>query len=250
VKAVSSFKLRNANFDVCVLLDRVWKEGLAMQIVIKGKQFEITPRLHQFIDGKMKRLSRLVDDDTRVEITVTEEQTRSAQDRYTVQIALPLVSHPIRSEASAATVNGALDVVLDKVIKQLGRQKDRQTTTIRHHTPPIRMLSLSRTGSLSPVEEHEQEAEPVGARTKGAKRSKATAHAQSSLGEERNEEIWSKVLEIRRLPTKPMNHEEVIAQMEALNLSFFPFYNEATDTVNVMYRLDKGGYGLLLPELE
>ncbi|HLI09926.1 MAG TPA: ribosome-associated translation inhibitor RaiA [Ktedonobacteraceae bacterium] len=220
-----------------------------MQIVIKGKQFEITPRLHQFIEGKMKRLFRLVDDDTRVEITVTEEQTRSAQDRYTVQIALPLVSHPIRSEASAATVNGAFDVVLDKVIKQLGRQKDRQTTTIRHHTPPIRVLSLSRTGSLSPVEEREQEAEPVGAR-KGAKRSKVVAHAQPSLAQERNEEIWSRVLEIRRLSTKPMNHEEVIAQMEALNLSFFPFYNEATETVNVMYRLDKGGYGLLLPELE
>ena len=45
-----------------------------------------------------------------------------------------------------------------------------------------------------------------------------------------------------------MNHQEVIAQMQTLNLSFFPFYNEATDTVNVMYRLEKGGYGLLLPE--
>jgi len=47
-----------------------------------------------------------------------------------------------------------------------------------------------------------------------------------------------------------MNHEEVIAQMEALGLSFLPFYNEATGSVNVMYRLDKGGYGLLLPTLE
>ncbi len=219
-----------------------------MQIVIKGKKFEITPRLHQMIERKTKRLSRLVDEDTRVEITVTEEQTRSAQDRYTVQLAISHGSHLIRSEVSAASVNGALDVGLDKVIKQLGRQKDRQTTTIRHHTPPIRVLSLSRTGSLSTVEE--QEAEPVGARTKGAKRAKSAAQSETSLGQERNEEIWSRVLEIRRVPGKPMNHEEVIAQMEALGLSFLPFYNEATDTVHVMYRLDKGGYGLLLPELE
>jgi hypothetical protein len=27
-------------------------------------------------------------------------------------------------------------------------------------------------------------------------------------------------------------------------------FNEASNTVNVMYRLDKGGYGLLVPELE
>jgi len=47
-----------------------------------------------------------------------------------------------------------------------------------------------------------------------------------------------------------MGDQEVIAQMEALGLTFFPFYNEATDSVNVMYRLSKGGYGLLVPELQ
>jgi putative sigma-54 modulation protein len=100
---------------------------------------------------------------------------------------------------------------------------------------------------LSAVEE--QEEEPVGTGVRGAKRAKAR-QSLATLGHERNEEIWSQVLEIRRVPGKPMNHEEVIAQMEALGLSFLPFYNEATGSVNVMYRLDKGGYGLLLPTLE
>jgi putative sigma-54 modulation protein len=229
------------------LLDRIGRRGQSMQIVLKGKQYEITPRLRQVIERKTKRLARLVDGDTRIEITVTEGKTRSAQDRFTVQVAIPAGSHPVRGEVSAANVNSALDVVLDKVVKQLGRQKDRQTTTIRHHTPPIRVLSLSRTGLLSAVEE--QEAEPVGAEARGAKRAR-TQPSLATLGHERNEEIWSQVLEIRRVPGKPMNHEEVIAQMEALGLSFLPFYNEATGSVNVMYRLDKGGYGLLLPTLE
>ena len=52
------------------------------------------------------------------------------------------------------------------------------------------------------------------------------------------------------MPTKPMDDQEVIAQMETLGLTFFPFFNEATNSVNVMYRLDKGGYGLLVPELD
>lgn len=222
-----------------------------MQIVVKSKQCGITPRLRQIIDRKVQRLSRLVDDDTRIEVTVTEEQTRSAQDHYSVQLALTIGSHPIRSEVSAVNANMALDRVLDKVIKQLGRQKDRQTTTLRHRTPPVKVLSLSRAGQLSPLEEEEQGSELAHSEANGTKRSKAAAaRSSSSLGEESNEEIWSKVLEIRRLPTKPMNHQEVIAQMETLNLSFFPFYNEATDTVNVMYRLEKGGYGLLLPELQ
>jgi putative sigma-54 modulation protein len=228
-----------------------WKEELTMQIVVKSKQFEITPRLRQIIDRKVQRLSRLVDDDTRIEVTVTEEQTRSAQDRYSVHLALTVGSHPIRSEVSAVNANMALGLVLDKVIKQLSRQKDKQTTTLRHHTPPVKVLSLSRAGQLSALEEEEQESEFASMGAKSEKRPKmARAQSTLSLGEERNEEIWSRVLEIRRLPTKPMNHQEVIAQMQTLNLSFFPFYNEATDTVNVMYRLEKGGYGLLLPELE
>ena len=232
-----------------------------MNIIIKGKQFEITPRLRQIIDRKVQRLSRLVDDDTRVEVTVTEGQTRSAQDRYSVQLAVTVGSHPIRSEVSAVNANMALDQVLDKVVKQLGRQKDRQTTALRSRTPPIRVLSLSRAGQLSLVteeEEGEQETELAPTGAQGARRSRASAAQRgqfssaspAALGEERNEEIWSSVLEIRRQPTKPMNHQEVIAQMETLKLSFFPFYNEATDTINVMYRLEKGGYGLLLPELE
>src|SRR5579884_3424822 len=134
------------------------------------------------LERKTKRLARLVDGDTRIEITVTEEKTRSAQDRYTVQIAIPGGSHPVRGEVSAANVNSALDVVLDKVVKQLGRQKDRQTTAIRHHTPPIRVLSLSRTGLLSAVEE--QEAEPVGAEARGAKRTKAQ-QSMVTIGHER-----------------------------------------------------------------
>ena len=70
----------------------------------------------------------------------------------------------------------------------------------------------------------------------------------ASLTEERNQEIWS-VMEIRRIPTKPMNDREVIAEMESLDLSFYPFFNEETNSVNVMYRLDGGGYGLLAPAL-
>lgn len=220
-----------------------------MQIIINGKQMEVTPRLRQHIERKVQRLSRLVDEETLVEVTVTEEQTRSARDRYLVQLALASPSHPVRSEMRAVNANMALDLVLDKVVVQLGRQKDRHTSTIRRRTPLVKVLSLTRSGNLSPLEEQEEGEEgmtDLGKNVDG----KHTSSGASSIDEERNEEIWSKVVEIRRVPTKPMGDQEVIAQMETLGLSFFPFYNEATGNVNVMYRLSKGGYGLLIPELQ
>ncbi len=206
-----------------------------MQIIIKGKQTEVQPRLREHIERKVQKLSRLVGSNARIEVTVSEEKTRSSHDRYTVQLAISNKSHAIHSEVSAANANMALDLVLDKATAQLGRYKDRQTSSRRNRTMPVKVLSLSRSGSLSSIEEEDVEEEELVA---------------TPIIEERNEEIWSKILEIRRIQTKPMSDQEVIAEMEKNDLSFYPFFNEETGSVNVMYRLDKGGYGLLVPALE
>jgi putative sigma-54 modulation protein len=211
-----------------------------MQLIIKGKQMDIPPRLRQHIERKVQKLSRLVSPNARIEITVAEESTRSAKDRYSVHFLLTNDSSPIRSEVSAVNAMVALDLVLDKVSAQLGRHKGRQTAR-RHHAPPLKVLALSRSGTLTEVEEQaKQEQESR----------QQSETLQPNLDEEQNEDIWSKVLEIRRVATRPMNDQEVIAHMEAHHLSYYPFFNEETQSVNVMYRLEQGGYGLLVPTLE
>ncbi len=204
-----------------------------MQIIIKSRQMPITQQLRQRIERKVQRLSRFVDGEARVEVTVTEEHTRSAHDRFSVQLALGGVANPIRSEVSALNASTALDLVLDKVIAQLGRQKSKQTTVRRQQNAAIKVLALSRVGVLSPIDESDE----------------ADHHVEAAVDEQRNEEIWSRIMEIRRLPTKPMNDQEVIAQMEKSGAPFLPFFNEETNSVNVMYRLDGGGYGLLVPAI-
>ncbi len=200
----------------------------------------VTPQMRQRIERKVQRLSRLVHDDSRVEVTVIEEQTRSSNDRYSVQLALSTTTHPIHSEVSAINVNTALDLVLDKVITQLGRQKDRQTKARRHHSVPAK--TLLRSGQLVALEtantsQDEEELE------------EELNEIQPTLEEEQNEAIWSRIVEIRRLPTRPMTDQEVITHMENDGLAFYPFFNQETNSVNVMYRLDEGGYGLLVPSL-
>jgi putative sigma-54 modulation protein len=219
-------------------------EGKTMQIIIKGKQMQVTPQMRQRIEHKVQRLSRLVHDDSRVEVTVIEEQTRSSNDRFCVQMALSTTPHPVHSEVSAVNVHTALDLVLDKVMTQLGRQKDRQTKARRHHSLPAKTLSLSRAGELATVERsntlHDKEE---------LDELEELNEMYPALEEEQNEAIWSRIVEIRRLPTKPMTDQEVIAQMENDKLAFCPFFNQETKSVNVMYRLDNGGYGLLVPAL-
>ena len=212
-----------------------------MQIIIKGKQMEVTPQLRQRIERKVQRLARFVHDAARIEITVAEERTRSAKDRYSVHLALSGNSSPIYSEVSALNASTALDLVLDKVVTQLGRQKDRYTTRKRHHTPAVKVLTLSRSGTLSLLEEEQSELELEAI---------SSIEVSDMLEEQENEQIWSRITEIRRLPTKPMSDQEVIAEMKKSGSLFYPFFNEETNSVNVMYQLPEGGYGLLVPGVE
>jgi putative sigma-54 modulation protein len=223
-----------------------------MQIIIKGKQMEVTPRLRRYIERKAQKLSRLLsphDTLARAEVTITEEQTRSAQDHYTVQILLAGNGPTLRSEVSALSASAAFDLALDKVLVQLSRQKDRITSARRHQRSPVRVLALARSGALSSLERGS--ADVVGERgAAGEEDEYSNLDFPASVGEEQNEAMWARIREIRSVPTKPMSDREAILQMEALGLPFYPFLNEATNTVNVMYRLEKGGYGLLIPSLE
>lgn len=204
-----------------------------MQITIKSKQMEVSPRMRAHIEQKLRRLARLVGDEARMDVTVVDEKTRSAKDRYAVHLELTNVRHlnPIRATVSDVNVKTALDLVLDKVTTQLGRQKGRQTAAHRLPVSPVKVLALSRSGSVSDLEEF--------------------AFEDVTLDSADNEEIWSQIQEIRRVETRPMSDQEVIAQMEREGLSFYPFINSETNSVNVMYRLaNSDGYGLLVPAME
>lgn len=203
-----------------------------MQIMIKSKQMDVSPRMRAHIEQKLQRLSRLIGD-ARVDVTVVDEKTRSAKDRYAVHLEISNLRHlnPIRATASDINVKTALDVVLDKVTSQLGRQKSRHASAHRLPVSPLKVLALSRSGDVAEGEE--------------------MSVGETSLNEEENEEIWSRIMEIRRVQTKAMSEQEVIARMEQEGLSFYPFINSETNSVNVMYRLSDGtGYGLLVPAME
>ena len=45
-----------------------------------------------------------------------------------------------------------------------------------------------------------------------------------------------------------MTELEAIEQMELLGHGFFMFKNQESGAINVLYRRDNGGYGVLVPE--
>ncbi len=71
-----------------------------------------------------------------------------------------------------------------------------------------------------------------------------------TAAEEDAEEEEFRVVRSKSFPVKPLDVEEAILQMNLLGHQFFMFRNMDTDEINVVYRRNDGGYGLLEPDAD
>ncbi len=63
-----------------------------------------------------------------------------------------------------------------------------------------------------------------------------------------SEEDEYDVIRTKEVALRPMDVDEAILQMNMLGHSFFVFLNAESGAVNVVYRRNNGGYGLIVPQ--
>ena len=63
------------------------------------------------------------------------------------------------------------------------------------------------------------------------------------------EDDLSGIMRRKRLELVPMSEDEALDQMELLDHDFFVFCNANTGQVNVLYRRENGGFGILEPHV-
>ncbi|MGI5893009.1 MAG: ribosome hibernation-promoting factor, HPF/YfiA family [Candidatus Merdivicinus sp.] len=62
------------------------------------------------------------------------------------------------------------------------------------------------------------------------------------------EEVEYDVIRTKEVSLRPMSLEEAILQMNMLGHTFFMFLNGDSGKINVVYRRNTGGYGVLVPD--
>lgn len=82
-------------------------------------------------------------------------------------------------------------------------------------------------------------------RTKLEKKLRVTEIVPEDIPEEAPE---YSLVRVKKFGVKPMPVDDAIAQMELLDHNFYIFRSEETGEINVLYRRNDGGYGLLQPE--
>jgi putative sigma-54 modulation protein len=181
-----------------------------MRINITGRHVEITDALRGHIEKKLDKLSSYGDNITDVRVVLSVEKYR--------QFAEITVSGrgntKFHSHEATDDMYVSVDKAAEKVERQVRRHASKRRSQRRKEEPAIEFEESSDEDS----DESDQSVESHGK---------------------------YRVTVSNDFPPKPMSVEEALMQLDASDEAFQAFVNEETNEVNVVYRQEEGGYGLL-----
>jgi putative sigma-54 modulation protein len=111
-----------------------------MELLIKGKNIEVTEEIRKYIEQRLGKLRRHLANITEVEVELAQEQARSSQGRYVVQVSLKHQGTILRGEERAAALSTAIDAVADVISRRVERYKGKLYER-RKRVTPLRALS-------------------------------------------------------------------------------------------------------------
>jgi putative sigma-54 modulation protein len=178
-----------------------------MKIAVRGKNIEATPALVDYAHKRLGKLDKHFDETADVQVVLSV-----IRDNHIVEVTVNLNGLIIRGEESTADMYASIDMVVDKLERQVKKYKTRMNRSLRQRGMRVISEKLAATEAEERVEE-----EPLLVKTK-------------------------------RFSLKPMSVEEAILQMDLLGHNFFVFANADNDSISVVYRRNDGNYGLIEPE--
>lgn len=173
-----------------------------MKYNIRGEKVEITPAIKSYIEDKIGKLDKYFENSSDINANVVIKVRGNEQK---IEITVPAMHYTLRSEEAHSDLYAAIDLTVDKLERQIRKNKTKINSKIKRNIIQNFELDL----------------------------------------EDSFEEDNSKLLKRKKVDMKPMDEEEAIMQMEMLGHSFFVFKNVDTDSICVLYLRKDGNYGII-----
>ena len=190
-----------------------------MKTSLTARNLELSNRLRTDIERKLRRLDRTTHDEAEVEIELIAHASHAAGTANIAEVTLRNNGAVVRSRAAGATPMAALDVVLDKVERQIVRTKERPRSVRGRSVDEVSVVMRREAAGTVELEPPPDQAGPT-------------------------------VVKIKRFDMTPMFEEDAVAQMIELDHAFFVFHDAETDEVSVVYRRSDGNYGVIQPVID
>ena len=86
-----------------------------MDIVVRGKNCNLSAQVKRLTEEKLRKLTRLAADIGRVEVDYSEIRNPRVPERRLCEVTVHLKRHFVKAHASSTESVAALDLVIDKV---------------------------------------------------------------------------------------------------------------------------------------
>jgi putative sigma-54 modulation protein len=182
-----------------------------MELQIAGTNTSVTPTAQSYIERKLNKLNKHLPDIIDIKAEISEEKTRSPQQRYLVRLTVNsgIGGSVFHGEARGEDLFKAVDRAVTVMTRQLERHK----------------------GKLYD-------------------RGRGNKFARGKYLESPPAVVARKVVKTKRFTLEPISREEAIARMEQLGHDFFLFLDADAREVRLLYRRKDGDYGLIEPEFK
>jgi len=175
-----------------------------MQTSVTFKNLNPSENLRSYASDKLNRFDRLLDNPAEANVVLSVEKFR-----HIAEININGDKLNINGKEETNDMYSAIDMVLDKLGKQIKRSKQK----IRKR------------------------------RTNSKARSKRMIEDATASFEDEIE----KQVKVKNIEYKPMDVEEAVLQMDLVKDNFLVFTNARTERINVLYRRNDGHLGLIQP---
>ena len=174
-----------------------------MKFNVRGDKLVVTDAIKNYIETKIGKLDKYFKEDS---ITASV-QLRIRGNDHIIEVTIPTDNFILRSEEENEDMYAAIDLVLDKLERQIRKNKTK----------------LKKKNINNKYKEFNFDYE--------------------SLKEE--PENSDTIVKRKYIETKPMDEEEAILEMELLGHSFFVYKDMNTNETCVLYKRKDGNYGVI-----
>lgn len=176
---------------------------MIMKCNIRGEKIKATRAIEDYIDTKMSRLDKYFkNSDVDANVLIKLKGKKQA-----VEVTIPYDKHIIRSEEVHDDLYAAIDLVVDKLERQIRKNKTK-----------LKKLNKSKEMKFN----FDYELEP----------------------EEKKDKKTKKVVKRKILEMKPMSEEEAILELELISHDFY-IYKDIDSNIKVVYKRKDGNYGII-----
>jgi len=187
-----------------------------MKLVIHGKNIEITDAIREYVHQKIeKAASHFQNITNQVDVHLSVARNPRISTKQAAEVTIYANGIVIRAEESSESLYASIDLVADKIARQLRKYKEKRQD---HKTQPI-----------------------------STKEAVAPETVAADLIGDRTPELPEEVVRTKYFSMPPMTLAEAQEQLQLVGHDFYMFHNAESGEINVIYERNHGGYGVIQP---